>query len=53
MCGWRNRLALAKMLVQANPDLDQTGLATVLTSMEPFSRYPDQIGVITKRATAN
>ena len=46
-------LALAKMLVQANPDLDQTGLATVLTSMEPFSRYPDQIGVITKRATAN
>jgi len=46
-------LALAKMLIQANPDLDQTGLATVLTSMEPFSRYPDQIGVITRRATAN
>lgn len=46
-------LALAKMLVQANPDLDQTGLATVLASMEPFSRYPDRIGVITKRATAN
>lgn len=46
-------LALARMLVQANPDLDQTGLATVLASMEPFSRYPDQIGVITKRATAN
>ena len=46
-------LALAKMLVQANPDLDQTGLATVLVSMEPFSRYPDQIGLITKRATAN
>ncbi len=46
-------LALAKMLVQANPDLDQAGLATVLASMEPFSRHPDQIGVITKRATAN
>lgn len=46
-------LALAKMLVQANPDLDQTGLAKVLTSMEPFNRYPDQIGVITKRATEN
>lgn len=46
-------LALAKLLIQANPDLDQTGLAKVLTSMEPFSRYPDQIGVITKRATAN
>ncbi len=46
-------LALAKMLVQANPDLDQAGLATVLAGMEPFSRYPDQIGVITKRATAN
>lgn len=46
-------LALAKMLVKANPDLDQAGLATVLASMEPFSRHPDQIGVITKRATAN
>lgn len=46
-------LALAKMLVQANPDLDQAGLATVLASMEPFSRHPDQIGVITRRATAN
>jgi hypothetical protein len=46
-------LALAKMLVQANPDLDQAGLATVLAGMEPFSRYPDQIGLITKRATVN
>lgn len=46
-------LALAKMLAQANPDLDQKGLATVLASMEPFSRYPDQIGLITKRATTN
>lgn len=46
-------LALAKMLVQANPDIDQAGLATVLAGMEPFSRYPDQIGVITKRAAAN
>lgn len=46
-------LALAKILVQANPDLDQAGLATVLASMEPFSRHPDQIGVITKRAIAN
>jgi hypothetical protein len=46
-------LALAKILVLANPDLDQTGLATILASMEPFSRYPDQIGVIAKRTTAN
>jgi hypothetical protein len=46
-------LALAKMLIQANPDLDQAGLATVLAGMEPFSRYPDQIGLITKRATVN
>lgn len=46
-------LSLAKMLVKANPDLDQAGLATILASMEPFSRHPDQIGVITKRATAN
>lgn len=46
-------LALAKMLVQANPDLDQAGLAAVLSGMEPFSRYPDQIGLITKRAIAN
>lgn len=45
-------LALAKILVQANPNLDQAGLATVLASMEPFSRHPDQIGVITKRAIA-
>lgn len=46
-------LALAKLLVKANPDLDQAGLATVLASMEPFSRHPNQIGVIAKRATAN
>ncbi|RJP69766.1 MAG: ATP-binding protein [Comamonadaceae bacterium] len=46
-------LALAKMLVQANPDLDQAGLTTVLATMEPFSRHPDQIGVIARRATAD
>ncbi len=46
-------LALAKMLIQANPNLDQKELATVLASMEPFSRYPDQIGVIIKRVTTN
>ncbi len=46
-------LALAKMLVQANPDLDPAGLTTVLASMEPFSRHPDQIGLIAKRATAD
>ena len=43
-------LSLAKMLVQANPDLDQAGLATVFASMEPFSRHPNQIGVIARRA---
>jgi hypothetical protein len=46
-------LALARMLGQANPDLDQAGLATLLASMEPFSRYQDQIGVIAKRAITN
>jgi hypothetical protein len=45
--------ALARMLVQANPDLDQHGLTTVLAGMEPFSRHPDQIGLITKRAFTN
>lgn len=45
--------ALARMLVQANPDLDQAGLATVLASMEPFSRYPDQLGQISLRAFTN
>lgn len=45
--------ALAKMLFMANPGLDQAGLSKVMAGMEPFSRYPDQIGVITKSATAN
>jgi len=45
--------SLARMLVQANPDLDQAGLATVLAGMEPFSRHPDQLGLITRKAFAN
>ncbi len=45
--------ALASMLVQANPDLDQAGLATVLAGMDPFSRHPDQIGIITRKAFTN
>lgn len=45
--------ALARILVQANPDLDQGGLATVLASMEPFSRHPDQIGIISRKAFTN
>lgn len=46
-------LALAKLLVLANPNLDPAGLASVLSSMEPFSRHPDHIGTIAKRATAD
>ena len=45
--------ALARMLVQANPDLDQSGLSSVLSTMEPFSRHPDQIGIITRKAFTN
>jgi hypothetical protein len=42
--------ALAKMLVLANPDLDQAALSGILASMEPFSRYPAEVGQIIQSA---
>lgn len=45
-------VALATMLAQCNPGIDEISLSTVLGSMEPFSRYPDQIGLITRKVMA-
>jgi hypothetical protein len=45
-------IALACMLRQGNPGVDQAGLASMLTNIEPFSRYPDQIALLVKRAMA-
>jgi len=45
-------LSLACMLRQGNPGVDQAGLAAMLTNIEPFSRYPDQIALLVKRAMA-
>jgi hypothetical protein len=45
--------SLARMLIQANPDLDQAGISNVLAGIEPFSRHPNQIGLIISKALKN
>jgi hypothetical protein len=44
---------LAGMVRHSNPSIDEAGLASMLTNMEPFSRYPDQLGLLVKRAISN
>ncbi len=46
-------VSLATLLLQSNSQLDTTGAIALLGGMEPFNRYPEQLGVITKRAMAN
>jgi hypothetical protein len=44
---------LAGLLRHSNPGVDEAGFASMLTNMEPFSRYPDQLGLLVKRAMSN
>jgi hypothetical protein len=44
---------LAGMLRHSNPGIDEADLALMLSNMEPFSRYPDQLGLLVKRAMSN
>lgn len=42
-------VALAKLYFQSNPHSDQAGLASALGNMDPFSRYPGQLDLISRR----
>ena len=44
---------LAGMLRHSNPGIDEAALASMLSNMEPFSRYPDQLGLLVKSAMSN
>ncbi len=43
---------LAKLMVQANQDLDEAALLRLLSTVEPFTRYPDQLKSMLKRISA-
>jgi hypothetical protein len=43
-------VTLARMLLNANPGLDQSSLLSMLSGMEPFSRHSELLGTVAKAA---
>lgn len=46
-------ISLARILANSNPDVDQLGLTSMLSKVDPFSRYPEKLAAIASRALSN